>query len=111
MEGCPGACDNGPADAAHRLPNTLSVGLKGVRASELLATLSERLAASAGAACHTQAASVSAVLRAMDVPLEYAVGTSAGTGRHTTEAEVRTAAALIIEEAERQWASAPPPAR
>ena len=104
--------DNGPADAAHRLPNTLSVGLKGVRASELLATLSERLAASAGAACHTQAASVSAVLRAMDVPLEYAVGTlRLSTGRHTTEAEVRTAAALIIEEAERQWASAPPPAR
>ena len=33
--------------------------------SELLATLSERLAASAGAACHSGGKSISAVLRAM----------------------------------------------
>ena len=94
---------NGPADAAHRLPNTLSVGLVGVRSSELLATLSESVAASAGAACHTDHAAVSAVLRAMDVPHAQAVGTlRLSTGRHTTEAEVRRAAALIIAEAKRQ---------
>ena len=94
---------NGPADAAHRLPNTLSVGLVGVRSSELLATLSESVAASAGAACHTDHAAVSAVLRAMEVPHAQAVGTlRLSTGRHTTEAEVRRAAALIIAEAKRQ---------
>lgn len=71
----------------------------------LLARLSDQLAASAGAACHTQSASVSAVLKAMDVPLEYALGTlRLSTGRHTTEDEVRRAAELIIAEAKRQWA-------
>ena len=49
-----------------------------------------------------------AVLRAMDVPLEYALGTlRLSTGRHTTEAEVRAAARLIIAEAHRQWAEEP----
>lgn len=97
--------DNGPADPACRLPNTLSIGIAGVRSSELLANLSEQLAASAGAACHSHAAAVSSVLKAMDVPLEYAVGTlRLSTGRHTTEADVREAARLIIQEATRQRA-------
>jgi cysteine desulfurase len=87
------------------LPNTLSIGLRGVQSSVLLARLSDELAASAGAACHTTQASVSSVLRAMDVPLEYAVGTlRLSTGRHTTEEEVRKAAGLIVAEAKRQWA-------
>ena len=108
VEGLPeGATrDNGPADAAHRLPNTLSIGIAGVRSSELLNSLSEQLAASAGAACHSHAAAVSSVLQAMDVPLEYAVGTlRLSTGRHTTEADVRKAAKLIIAEATRQRAN------
>ena len=74
------------------------------RAAELLETLSERLAASAGAACHANAASVSAVLRALRVPPEFAVGTlRLSTGRHTTLEEVALAADLIAEEARRQW--------
>ena len=44
---------NGPVDDAKRLPNTLSVGVRGLSASVLLAELSEQVAASAGAACHT----------------------------------------------------------
>jgi len=61
---------NGPADDAKRLPNTLSVGVRGLSASVLLAELSEQVAASAGAACHTgeAAASISSVLLAMRVP-------------------------------------------
>ena len=40
----------------------------------------------------------------MDVPREFAVGTlRLSTGRHTTEADVREAARLIIAEATRQW--------
>lgn len=59
---------NGPASAEQRLPNTLSISIKGLRASELLGDLSEELAASAGAACHSsQHATVSAVLQAMQV--------------------------------------------
>ena len=42
---------------------------------------------------------------AEDVPLEFAMGTlRLSTGRHTTDEEVHRAAALIIQEAERQWA-------
>mmetsp|Transcript_4579 Transcript_4579/g.9940 ORF Transcript_4579/g.9940 Transcript_4579/m.9940 type:complete len:450 (-) Transcript_4579:359-1708(-) len=88
---------NGPADEAHRLPNCLSIGLRGVRAAELLGLLSDQLAASAGAACHTNHASVSAVLQAMNVPLEFAVGTlRLSTGRHSTVEEVDRAADLIV---------------
>lgn len=104
-DGPSGVRIHGPADASLRLPNTLSIGLRGVRAAELLASLSERLAASAGAACHTGEAGVSPVLRAMGVPVEYAVGTlRLSTGRHTTMAEVEAAAQLIIGEAKRQRA-------
>jgi cysteine desulfurase len=96
---------NGPADASERLPNTLSIGLRGVSSGALLASLKDKLAASAGAACHSNAASVSAVLRAMDVPHEFGVGTlRLSTGRHTTEEDVRKAAELILEEAKRQLA-------
>lgn len=55
---------NGPADGALRLPNTLSIGIAGVSAAALLAELSEQLAASAGAACHSGGShGISAVLQ------------------------------------------------
>lgn len=97
---------NGPSTESERLPNTLSIGIKGVRAAELLAALKDHVAASAGAACHSSShASVSAVLQAMHVPFEFAVGTlRLSTGRHTTFAEVETAAKLIIAQAKKQWA-------
>ena len=58
---------NGPREQTQRLPNTLSIGIKGIMASTLLGNLKERVAASAGAACHSHAhATVSSVLKAMD---------------------------------------------
>ncbi|KAG2450475.1 hypothetical protein HYH02_004976 [Chlamydomonas schloesseri] len=95
---------NGPADPARRLPNTLSLSIRGLNSGAALAALSGRLAASAGAACHSSgAASVSAVLRAMQVPTDFAAGTlRLSTGRHTTPAEVDAAAGLIVAEARRQ---------
>ena len=96
---------NGPEDDALRLPNTLSVGIRGVSASVLLTTLADRVAASAGAACHTgdAAASISSVLRAMDVPEEYAVGTlRLSVGRHTTVEDVVEGGRLIVEAARGQ---------
>ncbi|PNW80545.1 hypothetical protein CHLRE_07g322000v5 [Chlamydomonas reinhardtii] len=95
---------NGPADPTRRLPNTLSLSIRGLNSGAALAALSGRLAASAGAACHSSgAASVSAVLRAMKVPTDYATGTlRLSTGRHTTTAEVDEAAGLIVAEARRQ---------
>jgi cysteine desulfurase len=95
---------NGPADPAKRLPNTLSVGIKGASAISLLAALSEKVAASASAACHTGGKQeVSAILRAMKVPEEFALGTlRLSVGRHTTPAEIDLAASLILAEAKQQ---------
>ncbi|KAI3426318.1 hypothetical protein D9Q98_008691 [Chlorella vulgaris] len=97
---------NGPADDAMRLPNTLSIGIKGISAAALLAELSEQLAASAGAACHSSCDhGVSGVLQAMAVPTEHAVGTlRLSVGRHTTQRDVDRASTLILDYVARQAA-------
>jgi cysteine desulfurase len=97
---------NGPADDAMRLPNTLSIGIKGISAAALLAELSEQLAASAGAACHSSCDhGVSGVLQAMAVPTEHAVGTlRLSVGRHTTQWDVDRASTLILDYVARQAA-------
>jgi cysteine desulfurase len=69
------------------LPNTLSVGFRGLNASDLLVELSEEVAASAGAACHANLVTVSPVLQAMGVPLDYARGTLRFSVGHMTTAE------------------------
>ncbi len=67
-----------------RLPNTLSVGFKNVEANMLLLNM-DGVAASAGAACHTDSIDISSVLAAMKVPEEYAMGTVRfSTGRSTS---------------------------
>jgi selenium donor protein len=71
-----------------RLPNTSSIGFKGLEATAILSELTG-VAASAGAACHTDRVDVSSVLEAMKVPLEYAMGTIRfSTGRFTTAEEI-----------------------
>ena len=78
-----------------RLPNTSSVSFKGLEADRILAGL-EQVAASAGAACHSDRVEVSHVLAAMDVPMEYAMGTLRfSTGRYTTAAEIDQAVAEV----------------
>lgn len=95
---------NGPADPALQLPNTLSISIKGLSAPSLLQQLSEKLAASAGAACHSShGPSVSPVLQAIQLPPDFAVGTlRLSTGRHTTAAEVDAAVQLIHDAACKQ---------
>ncbi len=79
-----------------RLPNTSSVSFKGLEANVLLAELDE-VAASAGAACHSDRVEVSGVLEAMGVPLEYAMGTiRLSVGRYTTADEIDRAIAAIV---------------
>jgi cysteine desulfurase NifS len=71
-----------------RLPNTCSVSFKGLEANTILAEL-KNVAASAGAACHSDKVEVSSVLEAMRVPLEYAMGTvRLSVGRYTTQEEI-----------------------
>ena len=79
-----------------RLPNTSSVAFRGLEADGILAGL-PTVAASAGAACHSDRVEVSHVLAAMHVPTEYAMGTlRLSTGRSTTEDEIDRAIAEII---------------
>jgi cysteine desulfurase len=71
-----------------RLPNTTSVGFRGLEANTILSQLTG-VAASAGAACHADTIELSSVLEAMNVPVEYAMGTVRfSTGRFTTAAEI-----------------------
>lgn len=80
---------NGPR--RQRLPNTASVSFKGQAADALLSRL-KYVAASAGAACHSDQVKISHVLAAMSVPAEYAMGTIRfSTGRYTTMAEIDAA--------------------
>jgi cysteine desulfurase len=72
----------------YRLPNTLSMSFAGVAANSLLAAM-EDIAASSGAACHADSVEVSSVLTAMQVPLEYAMGTVRfSVGKMTTTADI-----------------------
>lgn len=82
---------------AKRLPNTSSIGIPKVEANTLLDEL-EGVAASAGAACHTDSIDVSAVLEAMLVPLDYAMGTIRfSVGKYTTKEEIDKAVKLFAD--------------
>ncbi len=81
-----------------RLPNTLSLSFFNLEANLLLSEISEQVAASAGAACHAGDETISHVLKAMNVPLDYAQGTIRfSTGRFLTMEEIDYAANAIIE--------------
>jgi len=73
----------------NRLPNTLSLSFHRVEANVLLAEISNQVAASAGAACHAGATEISAVLKAMHVPVDWAMGTLRfSVGRNTTAEQI-----------------------
>jgi len=85
-----------------RLPNTLSVSFLGVNADDLLAEVMDGIAASAGAACHSGDVQVSHVLRAMNVPLEWAKGTlRLSVGRFTTREDVDRAGEIMVNAIEK----------
>ncbi len=90
-----------------RLPNTSSISFKGLEANTIVSELSEKVAVSAGAACHSENVEVSSVLKAMGLPLEYAMGTIRfSVGRFTTRNELDRA----IEEISRVIESLQPSA-
>ncbi len=78
-----------------RLPNTLSLSFANIEADTLLSEI-EGVAASAGAACHSDSVDLSPTLTAMGVPLEYAMGAIRfSTGRTTSEEEIDRAVEII----------------
>jgi cysteine desulfurase len=80
----------------HRLPNTLSVSFRSVRADALLHAIADRVAASAGSACHAHDVRLSPVLRAMGVDPVWGMGTlRLSVGRYTTQEEIDEAVRVI----------------
>jgi cysteine desulfurase NifS/selenium donor protein len=85
-----------------RLPNTLNISFRGVEAGLLLPAIADRVAASAGAACHAAEVTLSPTLEAIHVPPEYAAGTVRfSTGRLTTREEVEFAVDAIVKALEK----------
>lgn len=81
-----------------RLPNTLSLSFHDREANRILENIGLDIAASAGAACHSDTVEVSHVLEAMNVPVVWAKGTlRLTTGRHTTEDEIDQAIRVISD--------------
>ncbi len=86
---------NGHPD--HRLPNTASLAFKGLEANRILELIGSQVAASPGAACHSHGVSLSHVLEAMQVPLEWAKGTIRfSVGRMTTVGEIDRAIEIVV---------------
>jgi cysteine desulfurase len=84
-------------DPANRLPNTASVALTGIEAATLVRDLGDEVAASAGAACHSDGVHVSHVLDAMGIDADLARATvRLSVGRFTTTDEVERAARMIL---------------
>ncbi len=81
-----------------RLPNTLSLSFQNLEANRILEEIGLEVAASAGAACHADTMEISHVLRAMNLPLEWAKGTVRfSVGRMTTENQIDRAIGVVSD--------------
>ena len=87
---------NGHPEAS--LPNTLSISFKHLQANVLLSQMGDHVAASAGAACHSDQIEVSGVLKAIRLPIEWAMGTIRfSVGVQTTYAEIKVAISAVAD--------------
>ena len=81
-----------------RLTNTLYISFPGIEANLILDKLSDKIACSAGAACHSEGVNMSHVLQAMKVNPQVAMGTlRISTGVLTTEKEAEEGGKYIAE--------------
>lgn len=104
----PGAVLNG--HPTERLPNNLSLSIPGLEPLALMRSLRDQLSFSASSACATDKIETSHVLLAMFGDTERARGAfRIAPGRFTTEAQMRAAASLIIDECARLRRSSPVP--
>ena len=82
----------------YRLPNTLSISFYGVEANRLLEEIGLEVAASAGAACHSDTVEISHVLVAMGVAEDWAKGALRfSVGRMTTKDEIDRALDIVVK--------------
>jgi cysteine desulfurase len=83
-------------DVENCLPNTLNLTFPGTDAGLLLSSM-PGIAASAGAACHSDKNVISHVLKAMGVPQDYAMSSIRfSTGKFTTTEEIERSAEIIV---------------
>ncbi len=81
-----------------QLPNTLSLSIKDLDAHTIISKIKDKVAVSAGAACHSDKIEISHVLKAMNVPEEWARGTlRLSTGKMTSEEEIENASRIISD--------------
>ena len=82
-----------------RLVNTLNLSFYGIEANVLLSEMeSNGIAASAGAACHTDSIDVSPVLTAIKLEQSFAMGTIRfSVGRQTKEEDIHEAVRIVSE--------------
>jgi cysteine desulfurase len=81
-----------------RLPNTLNVCISGVDSSVLIENIEDRIACSAGSACHSGQKLPSAVLTAMGLSDADALSSlRLSTGKDTTEDEIKEAVEIIAK--------------
>lgn len=93
----PAVVRNGDPD--NSLPNTLNISFPGVDSNLLLSGM-PGIAASAGAACHTEQAEISHVLLAIGLERELALGSiRLSTGKMTSMEEAKKASQQIIKTA------------
>jgi len=81
---------NGTKDRNRRLPNTANISFAGFEGSQILAQLDAAgICVSTGSACNAESAEVSAVLKAMKIPIEVARGSIRYSfGRYNTPEEI-----------------------
>jgi len=85
-----------------RLPNTLSLSFKNLEANRILEEIGLEVAASPGAACHSDMVEISYVLIAMGVETDWAKGTLRfSVGRMTTAAQIDKAIQVISDAVKR----------
>ena len=85
-----------------RLPNTASISFANLEANTLISEIEERVAVSAGAACHSNQVDLSATLEAMKVPIEFAMGTVRfSTGKLSTIEEIDKVVTIVSEAVKR----------
>lgn len=91
---------NGHMEA--RLPNTASLAFHNLEANRILEEIGLDVAASAGAACHSDTVQLSHVLEAMAAPVDWAKGTLRfTTGKTTTESEIEETVRIVSDAVKR----------
>jgi cysteine desulfurase len=93
----PDAKLNGAASRDKRLPNTSNISFAERDGAEVMMQLdAQGICVSTGSACHSGSTDVSAVLRAMNTPLEIARGSIRfSVGRYSTSEEIETVLGVL----------------